>query len=258
MAKKEKETNGNGDGATTTALAVLNQAGYALAKFSPEQLREAVLANFGGDDLTPNDLDRVRIPAGGGKAWAVPGLEGEEDMAKTVEGVIVMYRPARAYWSQSLDESGGGSPPDCTSPDGKMGAGTPGGVCGTCPMNQFGSEAKSGRGKACKEMRLLFLLRPQSLLPLVMVLPPTSIKPFKKYLQRLTSAAIPYCKVQTAIGLEDAQNRDGIKFSAATFKMINQLDEGSAAHVAAYAESMRKAFESVAITAEDAQGASDA
>lgn len=250
--KKDKSDNGQ-----STALTVLDQGNYALAKFTSEQLVETVVANFGEDSLTPNDLDRVRIPSGNVRQWALPSLEGEDVMSKAIRGVIVMYRPGRAYWERGLDESGGGSPPDCSSSDGKMGVGQPGGVCANCPLNQFGSATK-GKGKACKEMRLLFLLRPESLLPLVMVLPPTSIKPMKKYLQRLTSAAIPYPKVETEIGLVEASNADGIKYSQATFKMLGKLDDASAKHVAAYAESMKGAFEAVELTADDAQGAADA
>lgn len=259
MATKKqtkKEAANNGGNGESTALVVLDKGNYALAKFTPEQLREAISENFADDELTPNDLDRVRVPSGGGTAWAIPTLEGEEDMVKLIDGVIVHYRPARAYWSQSLDESGGGSPPDCTAPDGKHGVGTPGGTCAVCPLNQFGS-ADGGRGKACKEMRLLFLLRPDSLLPLVMVLPPTSIKPFKKYLQRLTSAAVPYSKVQTTIGLEKTKNKDNIEYAQATFKVVEKLDDASAAHVAAYADSMKAAFEAVEIVADDAQGNAD-
>jgi hypothetical protein len=254
QTKKKDNENGNGE---STALVVLDKGGYALAKFTPAELREAIGANFADDELTPNDLDRVRVPSGGGTAWAIPTLEGDEDMVKQIEGVIVHYRPARAYWSQSLDESGGGSPPDCSAPDGKHGVGEPGGACAACPLNQFGSASDGGRGKACKEMRLLFILKPDSLLPLVLVLPPTSIKPFKKYLQRLTSAAVPYSKVQSTIGLEKTKNKDNIEFAQATFKVVEKLDPASADHVAAYAESMRAAFEAVEITADDAAGTAD-
>jgi hypothetical protein len=249
MAKKKDDTETKE--APTTAMTVLSKSGYALAKYDAAQLVETVRENFGGDDLTPNDLDRVKMPSGGGIAWEVPGLDGELSPVKELTGVIVLYRPARAYWAQSLEESGGGSPPDCSAADGKRGEGQPGGVCADCPLNVFGSSEK-GRGKACKEMRLLFIVRPESLLPLVVPLPPTSIKPFKQYLQRLTSAALPYPRVQTKITLTKEKNADNIEFAQASFKMVDKLDDASAAHIKAYAESMRAAFEGVQVTQDDA------
>ena len=238
MGKKEKEEK-------NTGLTVLKSNGYALAQFTAKQLIETIKENFGDEELTPNDLDRVRIPSGGGTAWSIPALDGSEEMAKTICGVIVYYRPVRAFWELSYDEGGGGCPPDCSSKDGKIGIGTPGGTCGTCALNKFGSDG--GRGKACKEMRLLFVLTPESLLPLMVVLPPTSIQPMKQFMTRLTARMIRYNKVQVEIGLKEALNKDNIKFTHATFTVKTVLDDESAAHISAYSQSMRSAFEAIDI-----------
>jgi hypothetical protein len=250
MAKKKDE--GEPTTAMTTpaagGLAALND--YALAQFTPEALREAVMMNFEGEELTPGDLDRVRIPAGGGIAWEVPTPEGEIEPAKKLRGIIVSHRTARAYWAKSLDESGGGSPPDCSSRDGKMGIGEPGGVCANCPLNKFGSDARE-KGKACKEMKLIFLLKPDSLLPIVVVLPPTSLQPF---LMRLTSAAVPYSRVETEIALDKEKNAEGIEYARAVFKAAQKLDQQSADFVGEYAKSMRGAFEAVEVDSKDATG----
>jgi hypothetical protein len=197
------------------------------------------------------------MPSGGGIAFEVPQLDGEIEPVKTLRGIIVAHRIGRAYWKDSLDDSGGGTPPDCASRDGKHGVGEPGGLCANCPLNQFGSD-KRERGKACKEMKLIFLLKPDSLLPIVVVLPPTSLQPFKKYLMRLTMSATPYSKVETEISLEKDSNADGIDFAKAKFRAAQKLDEASATFVTDYARSMQAAFESVDITSEDATGAADA
>ena len=226
----------------TTALTVLAEQNYALAQYSAEELKDVVTSNFQDEDLTPNDLDRVKMPSGGGKTCLIPTPDGEEEATKTIEGVIVAYRKGRVYWEESFEGSGGGNPPDCFSEDGNYGNGNPGGECKTCALNQFGSD-KHERGKACKEMRLLYVLRPNSLLPIVVPLPPTSITPFKQYLQRLTSAAVRYSRVLTEIGLKEAQNKDNIKYSQATFKLLEKLDPTSVDHITAYSESFLKAFE---------------
>ena len=51
-------------------------------------------------------------------------------------------------------------------------------------MNRFGSAPDGSKGKACKNMRVLYLLRSGEYMPLQVNLPPTSIKPFKEFLNR--------------------------------------------------------------------------
>ena len=68
---------------------------YALVA-SGAQLPEVLSDNLGGDKLSTNDLDQVRIPAGGGIAWEVPSLEGTELM-KELSGVIVYWKTTRVY-----------------------------------------------------------------------------------------------------------------------------------------------------------------
>ena len=117
---------------------------YALTEVAEGgDLQEIIADNLGGEQITPFDLDRVTVPAGGALSWEVPTLDGEESV-KEIEGIVIYWRTARAYWEQGLDESGGGSPPDCSSDDGQIGIGTiaatvQGGQCSACPMNQFGS-----------------------------------------------------------------------------------------------------------------------
>jgi hypothetical protein len=106
-------------------------------------------------------------------------------------------------------------------------------------------------------MKLIFLLQPTSLLPIVVVLPPTSLQAFKKYLMRLTMSATPYSKVETEIALEKDTNADNIEYAKAKFKAAQKLDEASATFVTDYAKSMQAAFESVDITSDDATGTTE-
>ena len=41
------------------------------------ELREALAENLGGAGISPFDLDRVSIPAGGSQTWVLQNLEGE-------------------------------------------------------------------------------------------------------------------------------------------------------------------------------------
>lgn len=222
---------------------------YSVVKMDPTVLREIIQENIGADALSEFDLDRVKVPAGGGVTWEVPSLEGTENV-KELTGVVVHWKQPRAYWSVGFDESGGGTPPDCASDDGFWGIGDPGGECDKCPLAQFGSDSK-GRGQACKQMRLLFMVRPTDLLPLVVACPPTSIRPVKRYFLRLASQAIPFYGVVTKVTLERTKNQDGIQYAQVVPQMVQRLDDGDMAKMKAYAESLRPAMERVTITHDD-------
>lgn len=220
----------------STALTVLSGKGYTVVQYQPEDLREMIAENMGGE-LKPSDLQRIRVPAGGGKAWEVVDDNGEVQSAKTISGVVLMARTQRAYWAEKF--GGGNEPPNCASLDGKIGQGTPGGDCSECPFNQFGSavgnDGEPSASKACKEMKLLFLLRPGLLLPEVVVLPPSSLGAYRKYATMLTSRGKAVSAVITEVGLKEASSKDGIKYAQATLRAVEALDSQSADWLRRYA-----------------------
>lgn len=179
--------------------------------------------NMGGQTLTPFDLDRAKVPTGGATSWEVPDLDEGTKSVKSIEGIIIHYTSPRGYWAAGLDQGGASTPPDCFSPDGKIGIGAPGGDCRTCPFNEFGS-AEKGNGKACKEKRMLFLLQPESYLPMVVQVPTMSLKPINQYFMRLAARGTPFYGVVTALSLEKAQQTGGgLPFSKIAPSMASRL-----------------------------------
>lgn len=65
-------------------------------------------------------------------------------------------------------------------------------------------------GKACKESVLLFLLRPNTILPLLVRVPVTSKARFLRYTTRLAGALTPINGVVTRITLEQATSKGGV------------------------------------------------
>lgn len=244
---------------TSTELVPFTQE-FAIAS-RDEDAAAVIRENIGEGGMTVFDLDRVKIPAGGGISWEVPTLEGA-DSQRAVEGVIVAWRDPRAYWMTSIDESGGGAPPDCSSDEGLRGYGVygvgsadhPTGECRTCPMSQWGS-AKGGeaRGQACKQMRLLFLLRREDRLPIAMFMPPTSIGPLRKYFLRLANRSLPYYSVVTRLRLEKARNADGIEFSTVLPEVAGRLAGDDVAAVKVYADSLADTLNAVRLNREDVE-----
>jgi hypothetical protein len=228
--------------AGTTALRVLN------SDSNLETVQAAIAENVGVGGITEFDFDRIKIPSGGALSFNVTTLAGET-AEKTITGVIVIHRDARAYWKKSLDEGGGSQPPDCHSDDGLAGIGEPGGDCSKCPLARFGSDAKQGRGQACKSIRQLFLLRGDSLLPVVLALPPTSLKAARQYMLRLAGQGVPYWAVATKIGLESAQNAGGIKYAKATFEFAGMLSPEQRAKAKEYSDMLKPLVSKVVVDA---------
>ena len=222
---------------------------YMALQSDATNVLQTIRENIGNDRITDRDLDRIVVPLGGGLNWTVPTLEGE-DSEKSLDGIIVHWTAPRAYWATGMDV-GGNTPPDCSSHDGEIGYGQPGGDCFICPLNQWGS-AEGGGGKACKEKRMLFLLRASDLLPIVIQAPSTSIQPIKKYLLRLASQGLPYWSVMTSLSLEKGSNGAGIAFSRISPKSAGPIPEEQRGILAEYVQAIKPIIGNTGIDRDEA------
>jgi len=223
-------------------VAKSKESNYAVMQCTQEELSAALEGNLGGGStVSIYDLEQIKNPGKGSMQWVVPCLEGEK-LEKEIKGIIVGKRARRSYWMTSVDEGGEGSP-DCASEDGVTGRALtddgPGGDCAECPMNEWGSDPKGGAGKACKETMDLVVVGEDDMLPVVVNLPPTSLKSFNKYMLRLTKARKPFFGVVTAISLEPKTMRSGQKTSEAQFNVVNILDEDELERIKTYTESLK-------------------
>jgi len=245
MAKKNEET------------AVVSAGDYAVLQTDAKEIATIISDNVGPGGITEFDLDRIKVPPGGGRSWEITDEHGEIDTAPALEGVIVAWRDVRAYWSKGLDEGGGDSPPECSSVDAMTGVGTPGGDCVSCPLAEFGTSSRgSGRGQACRAMRTLFLLRPGELLPVVVVVPPSSLKFVRKTFLRLASRRQHFTSVVMRLKLEADKNADGIAFSRIAMQPILALTPDESTQMRAYGDSLAPTIEAQtrAITKDRAAG----
>lgn len=127
---------------------------------------------------------------------------------KTLTGVIMFHHKARGYW-----ETEGQQLPTCSSMDGRMGTDENGeaAICAGCPFNQWGS-GKDGRGKACKEMRWIYFLQEDEIIPSRISLPPTSLGSFDAFVTALAQRKIAPIMKRVKIGLEKTE-RHGFTYS---------------------------------------------
>lgn len=213
---------------------------FALMEANVSELAEVLREAVGPAGIDINrDLDKIKVPAGGGKFWEIPGLEGATPQ-KTFEGVVIATQEVRAYWAKTPEESGGQkNPPDCASKDGIMGLGHPGGDCLVCPLAQFGTEKKHGRGQACKAMSVWFVMLPKSVMPLALVLPPTSVQAARKYKLRLATGGMRLTQAVTQFSLEMEKNPDGQEYAKAAFSFASKLPDDVAAAMKSFADGLR-------------------
>jgi hypothetical protein len=223
-----------------TALAVPSQFELpAIATLDPQTFAEQM-------DGLQFDFSRVKVPSGGQTSWELP----DETVSKELLGVIIDQFPINAYWVDKF--SGANNPPDCASMDGKSGVDRDGipHLCEQCPNNQWGSDQDGSNGKACKNMRRVYLLLEGEALPILLTLPPSALKPFGDFMAKeiLCKGRLPY-HVVTKIGLTKATSKGGITFSLPTFAVDHTLDKETIGKLTSYTSNLRAMTRGVKITA---------
>lgn len=122
------------------------------------------------------------------------GFVAENDTRQEFRGVILAVRKTRRH--TIYDPEAEQQVPECvlvrTDPD--TGQTMDGQLrsCATCPFNRWGSAVRpdgtKGRGKACREKRLILFLPDEFALPVIVAAPPTSLKVvdnFRSYMQTM-------------------------------------------------------------------------
>lgn len=215
-----------------------------------------------------NDLDsdggieckHIKVPSGGGNAFNIEADDpNDPDVAKTIEGVIIFTHRMNAYWKNAFGEGGGDNSaqakiPDCASMDATQGLERETGeikACDTCPYNQFGTDAR-GRGKACKNMRRLYIIMSGKPDLYLLTVPPTSIKDVNKQLRVIMSKQkIPYTRMVVKFSLEVTKNVDGTAYSKIKVEPKEPLDEKNYLLTCTMRKKIKEQYEKVGITDED-------
>lgn len=138
------------------------------------------------------EFPRLKFPSGGNMWFTSPN----DEPVKSFQGVAVFHHRGRSYYT-TRDITG--KPPVCSSVDGVYplsGKGPTGATsCARCPYDVFGSapkrEGKEQSGKACRENISIFIWIPWQQdspswvptdeTPVLLRVPPTSIRPFTQY-----------------------------------------------------------------------------
>lgn len=197
-----------------TSLTPVNSNYIALTNNALDIIRE----NLKNQPLSFQLFDIVKSPSGGSTSFSVPGLAGDE-MYKELTGVVLDYMTPRAYWD--TPDPVEGTPPVCYSPNSLISS--DGKPCSHCQFNDFGSKDGDSNAKACKESVMIFLLRPDNIMPIIVRVPVSSKLIFQRYMTRLIGKMMPLCGVVTKITLEKTTNRTGQPYSLYNFEVVATL-----------------------------------
>lgn len=230
----------------STELATVGNFELTVNRFeglSPEDLEELKDQMEDLDQDTGIACRLIKIPSGGKLAYEVQTGEDEADVdyMKEVEGVIIFTHRLNGYWPGAFGTDDN-KVPACSSMDGKTAVWTDTGevrTCENCPLNQYGSDDNpngTGKGKACKNMRRIYLMMNGDPNFYLLTVPPTSIKDVNKQLTKIITGGTPYTGLIVSFKLEKAKNAKGVEYSKVTVEKKGLLPPA----VSATAKEMRR------------------
>lgn len=215
MVKKQGTDLAQNNDSTLAQYPVLNSE-------ESQDALEVIQENLGTSGVKVSDLLKVTVPPGGGKAFTIDDGEGTQCIP-TLTGIIILAPEQNAYWNKPIEEAPN-DPPICFSADGINGLGDPfetgvveNHVCATCAHKGWGTDIKGGKGKACRDLRPLYLLQVGEYLPIIVQTSRTSLRRLSAYFSTLARKGIPYYAAVTEIGLTTEQKQGTPVYSVLTF-----------------------------------------
>lgn len=211
-------------------------------------LGETIQENLGDEAMNRFDLKHIKLASGG-----APGFQtehGEERATlETFEGLIVHKHKCRSFWLKDGDDDDASSNPDCQSNDGKIGSGDngSGGVgahpCNTCPQAVWGT-GKGGVGQKCKDQMAVYVYisGDSMLFPSQLLLPPTSLKPFKDYMMFLVQHNVKLTRALHRFETTPDKSAKGKAYVKVKMGFVRELDAEELKPVAQLADVMSGAI----------------
>lgn len=202
----------------TKAIATTNLY-PALTEEAVEGMCESVESNLdmGSDRIDPRKLfTTITFPGGGSTIWEIPAVEGDSISTKEFTGIIFHINTERARYQGKF---GGDKRPLCTSQNGEIGHGDPGGECMSCAYNEFGSHEEYPGRKACTETKQLYFIMkdtgdfPTEKWPMICRIPAGSFPILEEYRIRLAKTRTKLYTVETKFTLTKQKNKQDIPFA---------------------------------------------
>lgn len=224
------------------------------SRFLPSKQDIETVMHDLGDILSRRIFGVITIAGGGAGVFKVlePGAEETTNGVQAIEGVILASHLVNVRWGHDYGAREDGERPACRSMDGKTGVELETGEthdCDACPYNQF---TEDGGRKVCTNKRQLYIMREGDLLPMLLSLPPSSLKAYDNYrvLASLTLRT-PMSALVTRITLKNKTSANGSEYSSPVFTAVSKLPVEEGKRMEAFARQIMDAAQRAGIEAED-------
>jgi hypothetical protein len=214
-----------------------------LKAFNVSELNADLTAHAGGGFPVISIKGKTFAIVRDGERTVIPNPKDPESPATSIEVVIIKANKntSKVFYLKGYDkDSSEGQKPDCYSNDGIAPAADAQNPqskkCATCPHNQWGSRVTdkgTSKGKACADtVRLAVAPAGQLNDPMLLRVPPASIRALGEFGQTLAKRGVGYNMVVTKIAFDAEAESPKL-----TFKPIGFLDEDGFAEVREVMES---------------------
>ena len=155
-----------------------------------------------------------------------------EEAATSLELVLLKAnKNLSKVWYAKVWEEGDNASPDCSSEEGVKPDSSiespQAKTCAVCPKNAWGS-GKEGKGKACQDSRRIAVAAPDQLNePMLLRVPPASLKPLAEYGKTLSNRGVPYAAVVTKVRFEKEVATPQLSFTPVGFLNEAQFAEAN-------------------------------
>jgi len=205
-------------------------------------------------------LSIIKAPTGGASFVELPNGEP----SKSFDCIFLFVHGRRAYFEKSFDESGGSEPPVCVGSQVTVNnpapnepsrqwrgfgvgvnASNPNGRCDVCEFAKFSKDDKRPK---CREQLQIFMLLPDSTLPVVLQIPVTSIKDAKRFVSSMMIAhRKSYTGYITRVSLVADKNADGIEYQRFAFEFVKTLTDKQSVTAKTLADGFKPLFKNTII-----------
>ena len=185
-------------------------------------------------------MPQIKIPVGGGTSFTYSDAEGVEHVTKEIKGCLIHVEKGGTLWGSS---GTGGSSPVLVTRDLKTGYQVSNDFGELDPDEfekvrlgpktfdwqkllycQWGSAENGGRGKRCKEHRILTILPEGEVIPVRVYASPMSCKVVDNFISALCFKR-PIYRNEIGISLEKKESKTGNVYSALSCRFISELSE---------------------------------
>lgn len=214
------------------------------AESTPAELVETLQETLGGK-LRPYDLQRIVWPSGKTTTWEIPTVSGETVPAKEIVAVPILSTVSRQFW-EGKSVGPDNTPPVCKSDDGELGEPTERGRelgatgdCRSCPLAQWGP---NNTPPACKERRELYLLMEGQYFPMVLSVPPSSVKVWRDFVKPLSLQGVAPWAAIVRFKLATATNPNGDPYALLKLELAGRVSPEHKERLRQYRETLTATF----------------